>query len=242
MNGDNDVFRRVEQKYLLDPCQREALEEEMAQHIKPDSYGLQTIASVYYDSPDFALIRQSLDKPVYKEKLRLRSYGRAEPDSGVYVEIKKKYKGVVSKRRVQMRLREAELFLRTGLIRCPVSQVHREIDYFRQIHRVEPRAYIAYERAAWAGAKEGGLRVTFDIAIRGRDMDLSLDGPLEGALILPEGLVLMEVKTLGAMPLWLASTLSELAVYPASFSKYGSWDQQRLAREGLKQGGFIHVA
>ncbi len=242
MNDNKDVFRRIEQKYLLSARQREALEEEMAKRLTPDSYGLQTIANVYYDSPDCEIIRQSLDKPVYKEKLRLRSYGRAEADSEVFVEIKKKFKGVVSKRRVRMHLREAEYFLRTGLIRCPVSQVHREIDYFRRLHRVEPKAYIAYERLAWAEEENSGLRVTFDTGIRGRDQLLSLNGPQDGALILPEDQVLMEVKALGAMPLWMASLLSGLAIYPASFSKYGSYYLQRLAQAQMKQGGHAHVA
>lgn len=237
-----NVFQRTEKKYLLGPEQRRALEQALRGHMEPDPYGLQTVANVYYDTPDCRLIRESLEKPVYKEKLRLRSYGRAERDSEVFVELKKKFKGVVYKRREVMRLKDAEIFLRTGVALHPLSQIQKEIDWFRAFHDAVPRAFIAYEREAYFDPLGSGLRLTFDTDIRCRDSMLSLSAPLEGEQILPDDRVLMEVKARGAIPNWLAGTLSSLAVYPASFSKYGRYYQEVLSRDMTEKGGIIHVA
>ncbi|MHC1787647.1 MAG: polyphosphate polymerase domain-containing protein [Christensenellales bacterium] len=242
MTDMDGVFQRIEQKYLLTRGQTALLQEDLAEHMAQDRYGLQTIASVYYDTPDFALIRQSLDKPLYKEKLRLRSYGRARQDSEVYVEIKKKFRGVVCKRRVTMPLKEAEAFLHRGITNCPQSQIQREIDRFRQAHGVLPQAYIAYDRSAWFDPLNSALRVTFDTNIRCRDRALSLNSPLEGEDLLPEGLVLMEVKTATALPLWLARALSDRGIFPAGFSKYGQYYIRHLADRGTAERSRIHVA
>lgn len=236
------VFQRTEKKYLLDPSQRRALERALREHMEPDQYGLQTVANVYYDTPDCRLIRESLEKPVYKEKLRLRSYGRAERDGDVFVELKKKFRGVVYKRRESMRLKDAEIFLRTGVALHPLSQVQKEIDWFRAFHGAVPRAFVAYEREAYFDPLGSGLRLTFDTEIRCRDSDLSLGAPLEGERILPDGRILMEVKARGGMPLWLAGALSSLAVGPVSFSKYGQYYQDVLSRNVTGKGGISHVA
>ncbi len=236
------VFQRTEKKYLLSPDQCRAMEQALRGYMAQDDYGLQTIANIYYDTPDCLLIRKSLEKPIYKEKLRIRSYGRAEKDSKVFVELKKKFKGVVYKRREVMCLKDAEIFLRTGVALHPLSQIQREIDYFRIYHAVIPRAFIAYEREAYFDPLGSGLRLTFDKNIRCRDRDLSLSTPLEGQAILPADKTLMEVKVRGAMPLWLTYTLSDLHVYPASFSKFGRYYQEVLSRETTGGGRQVHVA
>ena len=242
MTGLQSIFQRTEKKYLLSPEQRRALEKILKGHMEPDEYGLQTIANIYYDTPDCMLIRESLEKPIYKEKLRIRSYGRAESDSEVFVELKKKFKGVVYKRREVMSLKDAEIFLGTGIALHPLSQIQKEIDWFRNFHDVIPRAFVAYEREAYFDPCGSGLRLTFDTDIRCRDKDLRLSAPLEGKPILPDDQTLMEVKARGALPLWLAAALSGLSIYPVSFSKYGRYYQEVLSHEKTDKRRQVYVA
>ena len=222
------TFKRYEKKYLLSARKFELLWERLREHLVPDLFHRSTVCSIYYDSDDFSLIRHSLEKPVYKEKLRLRSYNVPGPDGEVFVELKKKYKGVVYKRRVRMSAVEAERYL-AGQSRPPEEgQILREIDFFLQTHEVSPKAFIACEREAWVDREEPELRITFDRNLRWRDTDLHLSSGSGGEPLLPDGEVLMEIKIPGAAPLWLAHLLSELEIFPTSFSKYGTCYRQDL--------------
>ena len=222
------TFKRYEKKYLLSARKFELLWERLREHLVPDLFHRSTVCSIYYDSDDFSLIRHSLEKPVYKEKLRLRSYNVPGPDGEVFVELKKKYKGVVYKRRVRMSAAEAERYL-AGQSRPPEEgQILREIDFFLQTHEVSPKAFIACEREAWVDREEPELRITFDRNLRWRDTDLHLSSGSGGEPLLPDGEVLMEIKIPGAAPLWLAHLLSELEIFPTSFSKYGTCYRQDL--------------
>lgn len=241
MNQTNQAFQRIEQKYILTPAQHEALCRILRQRMRADPYGEQTIASVYYDTPGFTLIRQSLEKPVYKEKLRIRSYGRAQSKDEVFVELKKKYKGVVYKRRTVMALDAAECFLNRGIVPEAMNQVQREIDNFRIRYRPAPAALVICERTAFEGPDDSGLRLTLDRRIRCRDERLDLRQELDGTELLPPAYALMELKAPRAMPLWMARALSELRVYPVSFSKYGAYYQNFLSKPAA-EGGFAHVA
>ena len=241
MNQTNQAFQRIEQKYILTPAQHEALCRILRQRMRADPYGEQTIASVYYDTPGFTLIRQSLEKPVYKEKLRIRSYGRAQDKDSVFVELKKKYKGVVYKRRAVMPLEAAERFLNGGVAPDAMNQVQREIDSFRLRYRPVPAAMVICERTAFEGPDGSGLRLTLDRRIRCRDDRLDLRRRLDGTQLLPPAHVLMELKALRAMPLWMARALSELRVYPVSFSKYGTYYRDFLSKPAAERGS-AHVA
>ena len=222
------TFKRYEKKYLLNARKFELLWEKMQAHLTPDRFFQSTVCSIYYDSDDFALIRHSLDRPVYKEKLRLRSYNVPGPDDAVFVELKKKFRGVVYKRRAQMSASMAEAYL-AGQARPPEDgQILREIDFFLQTHAVSPKAFIACDREAWVDREEPELRITLDRNLRWRDTDLSLTAGSEGAPLLSPGEVLMEIKIPEAAPLWLAHLLSELEIFPTSFSKYGSCYQREL--------------
>ena len=222
------TFKRYEKKYLLSARKFELLWERLREHLVPDLFHRSTVCSIYYDSDDFSLIRHSLERPVYKEKLRLRSYNVPGPDGEVFVELKKKYKGVVYKRRVRMSAVEAERYL-AGQSRPPEDgQILREIDFFLQTHEVSPKAFIACEREAWVDREEPELRITFDRNLRWRDTDLHLTAGSGGESLLPDGEVLMEIKIPGAAPLWLAHLLSELEIFPTSFSKYGTCYRQDL--------------
>ncbi len=185
------TFKRYEKKYLLTREQYERLWQSLSAYIEPDEYFKSTVCSVYYDTPDYALIRRSLDKPVYKEKLRLRSYNVPGEDDMVFLELKKKYKGIVYKRRAMLRAREAGEYL-AGLRPAPNGgQVMREIDWFLRQNKVAPRAFIACDRAAYRGAENHELRITFDRDIRWRETELDLTRGSDGRPLLRDGQVRM---------------------------------------------------
>lgn len=217
-----DVFQRRELKFLLDEGQREALEQMLRQRMVPDKFGRSTICNLYYDTPDYRLIRRSLERPVYKEKLRLRSYGRAKPGGDMFLEMKKKYRGVVYKRRIRVGEEEAHAFMERRADLPQNSQIARELTYFRDFYReLAPRVYLSYEREAWYDPGDFGFRMTLDRNIMYRTTDLSLSSPYDGRAILPPDMSLLEVKASGGIPLWLVEHLSRHRIQQASFSKYG---------------------
>ena len=220
--GTTYIFKRIERKYLIDEVTRKRLLLRMKDQLLLDEYGKSTICSLYLDTPDHRIIRNSIDADVYKEKLRLRSYGTPKPNDTIYLELKKKYQGVVYKRRVSLTLAEAKAYLAGGDLPKD-EQIWREIDYAMRFYDwPEPAMLIAYEREAYAWKDDQSFRVTFDSAPRARDRALSLERGSAGAPLLPVGLELMEVKSVGAMPIAFSKALNELGILPASFSKYGT--------------------
>jgi hypothetical protein len=220
--NDQMIFKRYELKYLLSKEQRMMVEQAMAGHMTADVHGHSTILSLYLDTPDYLLVRRSIEKPLYKEKLRIRSYGVAEPDTTVFVELKKKYDSVVYKRRIGMTEQETEEYL---LSRQPVAdcQIAREISYcLRHYEHLTPKVLLSYERDAYYGDEDPNFRITFDENILWRDYDTDLTSGVYGTPLLREGDSLMEIKTAAAIPLWLVHTLSENRIYRTSYSKYGS--------------------
>ena len=168
------VFKRYELKFLLTKAQKEAVLAAMAPYMSLDKYGRTLICNLYFDTDDYRLIRRSIEKPVYKEKLRIRSYGVASGDSTVFVELKKKYDSVVYKRRLSMSERDAlEWLLSNG--ERPRSQISDEIDYFLSYYKnLHPTVFLSYEREAYYSNDKSDFRVTFDENILGRTSDLSL--------------------------------------------------------------------
>lgn len=229
------TFERVEKKYLLTPAQLDALAPMLHRHMQIDQYGRHTICNVYYDTPDYRLIRTSLQKPVYKEKLRLRSYGVPGPGDTVFVELKKKYRGVVYKRRTALELTAAERWL-AGDGPAPEGQIAREIEYFQSLYRTGPAVFLAYDRAAMFGRQDPDLRLTLDENIRWRTDALALSAGDRGSPLSVQGLYLMEVKLPGVMPLWLAHGLAQMEAAPVSFSKYGCCYREFL-REDVRHAG-----
>ncbi len=215
------VFKRYELKYLITPEQKERLLQAMEPYMSLDQYGRTTIRTLYFDTGDYRLIRRSIEKPTYKEKLRLRSYCTADPDTPVFVELKKKYKKVVYKRRLLLPEEEAMAWL-TGKA-PPDSQIGREIDYFCKFYGdLRPRVYLSYEREAYYTREPSEFRVTFDQRVLCRQTDLSLTAEPGGTPLLPEGKLLMELKCPGGIPLWMVRVLSREKLYKTSFSKYGT--------------------
>ena len=216
------TFRRVEKKYRLTPAQKDALLAIIGPRLTPDAHGCNTICSLYLDTPDHLIIRNSIIARTYKEKLRLRSYGTPTMDDLVFLEIKKKFKRVVYKRRERMTLREAMAYIEHGEKPCD-SQIMREIDYAMHFYRSpKPMMLIAYEREAYFDAENPDLRITFDTNVRARNTDCRLENGSHGEYLLPEDVILMEIKTGGAMPVWLAGALSQYGILPGRFSKYGT--------------------
>ena len=215
------VMKRVEMKYILSPEQTAYLKKQLVGHMKVDRYGLTSIASLYYDTPDYRLIRASIEKPLFKEKIRLRSYGLASESSPVFLELKRKYDRTVYKRRAQSTLPEVERFFQKEGDICAEGQIAREISYFRDYYgTLTPSCLIIYDRLAYF-EEEGDLRLTIDANPRYRVDDLNLTTSMEGEPLLPEGYTILEVKVQAAMPLWLSRILDEGKIYKASFSKYG---------------------
>jgi len=221
-----DVFNRDESKYVIDEKAAQAMFGELLNFMKVDEYGVQTVNNVFFDTDSFELARASILKPAFKEKLRLRGYGELTPSSTVYIEIKKKFSGVVYKRRVGMKLSEAEAYLYDGvkpIVAEKDSFNFSEIDRFIERYNPKPKVFLAYERVALCPKSPScDLRITFDRNVRAQTHSLTLGGG-SGGTEFAVGKVIMEVKTLNALPLWLSHIMASKRIYPSSFSKYGEY-------------------
>ncbi len=231
-----EVFNRYEHKYLLDRDTFLKVIKVLDEHMDMDSHnkdhGPYTIANIYFDTPDDYLIRTSLSKPIYKEKLRLRAYGVPTSDSKVFLEIKKKFKGLVNKRRTKLKLSEAYDFVASGVPPKPEEymniQVVREIEYFLKIYNLSPKLYLAYDRIAYFEKNNTDLRISFDMNIRSRRYNLKFEDGDYGEKLLSDDVYLMEIKTSMAKPLWLVELLSDLEIKRRRFSKYGTEFKQMI--------------
>lgn len=216
-----ETFDRYEYKYLLTGAQYAALLQTLQQQLAQDVHGHSQIRNVYYDTDSFRLIRRSIEKPVYKEKLRLRCYGTVKAGDTAFVELKKKYGQLVYKRRSALPLGVAEDCLYNGIVLPDASQIGAEIEYFRKFYApLRPAMFLSYQREAYTDPSGGDLRVTFDTDVQYRCHELRLGAELGGTRLLERGQVLMEIKTRSAIPLWLTHALTKQRAYRTSFSKY----------------------
>ena len=238
---------------MLTPEQKQTILLAMEPYMKLDKYGRTTIRNIYFDTDNYLLIRRSIDKPEYKEKLRIRSYGKAFPDSTVFVELKKKYRNVVYKRRLSLPVCPAMEWV-CGT-QCPdgtamparavnpayiaraaqtpgSAQIAKEIDYFlTHYENLRPAVFLSYAREAYYSKDKSDFRVTFDDTVLCRQNDLSLESEIYGTPLLPDGKVLMELKCSGGIPLWMTHVLSAEHIYKTSFSKYGTAYQSMIFPE-----------
>lgn len=227
------TFRRVEKKYMMTQEQYEKLRLVIEDYMKVDEYGLSSICNLYYDTENYELIRRSIEKPVYKEKLRLRSYGVPKADDTVFLEVKKKYKGIVYKRRAALSLDEAYKSISEKKLRNN-GQIESEITYFLNRYELTPRVFLAYDRIAMYGKEDSALRMTFDFNIRSRTHDIDLAYGDEGQKLFDDDRVLLEIKVSNAYPFWLIHALEECRIYPVSFSKYGTVYKKFLFSDCIK--------
>lgn len=215
------AMKRYEVKYILNEEQYNFLVKELEGHMCIDKYGLTSIASIYYDTPDYRLIRTSIEKPPFKEKIRLRSYGLAKPNGKVFLELKRKAQGLVYKRRVETTEESVNRFFSYEGNITADGQIAREITTFRDFYKtLVPAILIIYDRVAYY-QPDGDLRLTIDRNPRYRTSDLNLTTSMEGKPLLPKGSAILEIKVQQSMPLWLTSILSRGKIYKTSFSKVG---------------------
>jgi len=221
--GYQTIFRRYEFKYLLKREEKERLLDQISCLLQSDLYPQSTVRNIYFNTENDLLIRRSMEKPIYKEKLRIRSYRKASCDSTVFVELKKKYRHVVYNRRVSLAEKDAREWLCGSGRRENPTQIEKEIDYFLNFYSsLKPSLFLSYDRVAFADSGESDLRITFDENILFRQEALDLREDVWGTPLLPEDKVLMEIKCAGGMPLWLTNVLSREKIYKTSFSKYGT--------------------
>ena len=234
------TFKRYELKYLLNKKEKEEILLAMKPHMKLDDYGRTVIRNIYFDTENFRIIRRSLEKPVYKEKLRIRSYKPVQITDPVFVEIKKKYKSVVYKRRLLLPEKTVMESFRTGEPLPVCSQIGDEIQYFREYYKnLQPSVFLSYEREAFYSLDGSDFRVTFDENILYRRNDISLGSEIYGHPLLGKQQTLMEIKTSGGIPLWMSETLTKHHLYKTSFSKYGSAYQRMM--EAAMQGEYCYA-
>lgn len=223
-------FKRYEKKYKITAKQKELLLKAAAEYIKEDEYGKYSICNIYYDTDDMRLIRASLEKPIYKEKLRVRSYGVPHLGEKIFVEIKKKYDGIVYKRRISAMPAEAAVLLSGNLSGDNFGQIGKEISAFQQFYKTEPKVFIGYDREAYAGLFDPNLRITFDCNMRYRTDRLDLRYGDFGEPFF-DGEYLCEIKFADSCPLWLSKFLSEQKIFPTSFSKYGTVYREKMTKD-----------
>ena len=216
------IFKRYEIKYMITTQQKEKIVKAIAPYMQLDKYGRSTIRNIYYDTNTYLLIRRSIEKPVYKEKLRIRSYGTSNPDNNVFVELKKKYNHIVYKRRLMLNTADAINWVQQKKSCATKTQISEEIDYFiNHYDTLHPTIFLSYQREAFFSIDGSDFRITFDDNILCREDNISFDQKVYGAPILPDDMVLMEIKCSGGIPLWMTNLLSKEGIYKTSFSKYG---------------------
>lgn len=233
------VMDRYELKYVLSKEQVNSLVDALEGHMKVDKYGKTTIASLYYDTIDSRLIRTSLEKPKFKEKIRLRSYGMADDSKTVFLELKRKAYGVVYKRRVETKVKDAIDFFNNKVDIVAEGQIAKEITYFREYYgELIPSCLIIYDRVAYE-EDNGNLRLTIDYNPRYRIDNLRLDYSMEGIPLLKDGEAILEIKIQDSIPLWLSHILDKYKIFINGFSKYGKAYEKQILE--AKERGINYV-
>ena len=216
-----EIFNRVEQKYILTKEEYKQLFSKINNYLEKDKYYQSKICNLYFDNDNNDFIINSLEKPIFKEKVRLRSYSVPNLNDIVYLELKGKYDGVVFKRRVDIKLKDFNYYMKSGIIKEEYNnQIMKEIDYVIKKFNIYPKLYIGYDRLSYYDKNNINFRVTFDFNLRSREDELKLELGDNGNLY-NKDLVIMEVKSLQSIPLWFTKILSNMKIYPSSFSKYG---------------------
>ncbi len=215
-------FKRYELKYILTTMQYEMLLEQMPSDMMLDGYGRHKISNIYFDTEDYRIIRRSLEKPKYKEKLRVRCYGEPSEETTAFIELKKKFNGVVYKRRVYSEQSKVFAYMYSDAGTVEQSQILSEIEYFKKSYdEIKPKVYLSYEREAFFSTIDENFRLTFDFNIMARNSNVSLYSSENDMEVLSSDSVVLEVKTVMGLPNWFLDFISENHIYKTSFSKYG---------------------
>ena len=234
MEKESNIFERYEQKYIVDKTQKALLEQAFMPYMEKDLYYHSLVRSIYLDTENHRLIRKSLEGETYKEKIRIRSYKTTGDGDLLFLELKKKYKGKVYKRRIEVG-EQALIDWLNNAKPLPESQIAREIEYFKTFYGdLHPDVFISACRTSYVAKKDAGLRITFDEDVKWRDADLTFKKDPYGDDLLDKNACIMEVKTGRAYPLWLCELLSGMHVYHRSFSKCGEAYKIRAERNKKK--------
>ena len=233
------IFERHEKKYLISKEQAEDLQKIFSQYMDADKYGEYLVQNIYFDNDNWDVIRKSTEKPLYKEKMRLRCYDLPNKESKVFFELKKKFDGTVYKRRCAIPFGDLLFRPVIEIAEQQESQIMKELYFYMMKNMVEEKAYISYKRKAFNGSEKSKLRVSFDSDIRFRLDNMNFLNPKLGSLVLPQDKIVLEIKALGAMPLWMAGLLSEYKIFPVAFSKYGTSYTDFIIKEPLMTSNFI---
>lgn len=234
-------FKRIEKKYLIHQSKLEKLNHIFKNYLEKDDYAISTISNLYFDTDNYYMIRSSIEKAAYKEKLRMRSYDASPKDSSkVFLEIKKKFEKVIYKRRISTSLAKGNEYLLKRENVLESSQIKDEIDWMFKINKdLKPMMYIYYDRFSLKAKDGSELRITFDHNILYRNYDLDIKKGIYGDKLLDDDYFIMEIKVEGAYPIWLSHILDQLEIYPRPFSKYGYAYKQIKERRGIDNARFI---
>ena len=234
------TFARKETKYVLSQTQYSCFMDRIGDVLEEEPFGRSAISSLYYDTKTFELINRSMEKPRYKEKLRIRSYGEYRPDAAVFAELKTKFKGIVYKRRVQLSEKAAYLFMNgkpyeQAQLEFPLAAEKRTIHHSAQVDTqiareieacvarhpgLRPAMMVIVDRLPLHTTDGSGVRITYDFNARYRTDELAFSRGLHGEPIMPNDEVILEIKCQGAYPLWLVRALNEVKAYARPCSKY----------------------
>ena len=225
------IFRRTEIKYILNERQVKSLLWLIEPYLEKDKYFKSTNCSIYFDSRNRYLAIHSLEKPLYKEKIRVRSYGVPKFNDIVFLEIKKKYKGIGYKRRMPIKLSDFYNYLETGKLNNNSEVIKAELDSCFERYNLKPTMFLAYDRTSFYDKDDPMFRLTFDRNVRSRNDDLRLEKGDHGKQFFKNGEVVMEVKALNRFPFYFVHALSKLKIYPSSFSKYGRVTEKDIYRK-----------
>ncbi|MBR5621324.1 polyphosphate polymerase domain-containing protein [Candidatus Saccharibacteria bacterium] len=235
INMAQQIFRRTEIKYLLTEKQVRDLMWLVEPYLKKDKYFKGTNCSIYFDNDSRYLAIHSMEKPLYKEKIRIRSYGVPRLNDTVFLEIKKKVNGVGGKRRIPVKLSDFYNYLETGELDSNSEVIKKELDMCMERYGLKPTMFLAYDRTSYCGKDDPTFRLTFDRNVRSRNDELRLELGDHGEKFFENNLVVMEVKAMDAYPFFFVRALSKLKIYPASFSKYGRVTEKVIYHHNLKE-------
>lgn len=219
------VFKRIEQKYVISKEEMDKLFSLINTHLERDNFYKSTVCNIYFDTINNDLIINSIEKPIYKDKIRIRSYNVPTLNDDIFLEIKSKYKSTVGKRRIKLKLEDF------NNKNYPNSQIKKEITYLFNYYKLVPKIFIAYDRLSYKDKDNYNFRITFDSNLRSRRDNLNLDMGDQGEKYFDKDMIIMEIKSLDAIPLWFCRCLSKLKIYPTSFSKYGA-----IYKKEIKEG------
>lgn len=231
------TFKRVEQKYMFSTEDFNKLMCVLGPKMEKNKYFESKILNIYFDDDNYNIAKNSIEKIKYKEKVRARCYSIPHSNKHeVFFEIKRKCDGMVSKRRIALSLEEYERYISNKEVASlSNNHIYKEIDYTLKRKYLKEKMMVMYDRLSYYLKEDAEIRITFDFNLRYRADMLDFKLGDSGHRFFDEDVVIMEVKTLGSLPIWFVKMMNSFKFYPTSFSKYGEiYKKQILGRSNFK--------